>query len=114
MTFPIAGTIPWRRAKPGGLDAHSNPAVEFETPIPFSYIGISPRSDGQTEPRMAGRDAVIIGLTVLAPPSPKPSPHDRFLIDGEEFEVDGEIGDWTRGPYGFQPGISFALRRAEG
>lgn len=74
--------------------------------------GVAPRtSDEETE---QGRQGVIVGIAVYAPPGTDVSPHDRVEVRGEVFEVVGEVADW-RSPFtGWTPGIVVNLSRMEG
>lgn len=64
------------------------------------------------EDHAAGAQAVIIGLTLYAPKAP--GPHDVVVIDGEEFQVDGEPGVWQSPFSGHRPGVEVPLKRVEG
>ena len=115
-----------RKRGEDGTDSHGNPVPTYAAAVPVRVYGYGPRSaEGGAEPSKQGRDVVIIGQTVYAPPvlvnanTQEPveaSPLDRFEVPfgGELYEVDGEIGDWNHGPFGWTPGLSISLKRAEG
>ena len=94
----------------GVEDAHGNPVDSWATPVDVKVYGYGPRYDS-TEP---GGTQVIVGLRVFAPKSVQASARDRFVVDGLTYDVDGEIGDWTNGPFSFKPGVEINLRRVEG
>lgn len=117
--FPLSATVGLRKRVEGEPDSRGNPTVTYEDALPLNVYGYGPRSaEGQAEPRKPLRDLVIIGMTVYGPPSlaSQVSPLDRMEVPlgGDLYEVDGEVGDWSNGPFGFAPGCSITLRRAEG
>lgn len=93
------------------LDVHGNEVVSWGAPVIYPVYAIAPRSSSEPVP---GRSEVIVGLSVYAPHGVMIGPRDRVVIDGEEYEVEGEIADYTKGPFGYKPGIVINLRRAEG
>lgn len=96
--------------QPGAEDDHGNAEDAWAPPVLVAVYGYGPRGDS-TEP---GGTQVIVGLQVLAPKSVSVDSRDRFVIAGKTYEVEGEVGDWTNGPFGFTPGIEFNLKRVEG
>lgn len=115
MSLPTsAGVLLRWRDTSGAPDAHGNDATVWgEEYIPLPIYAIAPRTS--TEP-VPGRDEVITGLTIYAPkPANFIGPGDRIIIGSEgEWEVDGEVGDYNRGPFGYAPGVVIHLRKAEG
>lgn len=115
--FPRAHTIGIRRFQQSDeLDAGRNRKKSWSDPEPTLVYGYGSRSDyGMSEPNQPNRDMVIEGLVVLAPPEVTISALDRVVIPGydHDFEVDGEDSDWTKGPFGFTPGHSIALKKVE-
>ena len=115
MSYPLNATIGVCAYQAGVEDSHGNPVDAWADPVPTRVYGYGPRSaGGAAEPNLPNRDLVIIGLTVYAPPGVQIDPRDRVQVDGVMYEVDGEIGDWNHGPFGFEPGISISLKRWEG
>lgn len=100
-----------RRYETGGEDAHGNPVEGYSAPVYIEVYGIAPSTSSEPE---AGRNLVVTGYTLLAPPGTVIGPLDRVVIDGKEYKVEGEPGDWNRGPFAYEPGVSIALTRAEG
>lgn len=107
--FP-AQTIARSAWAPGAVDSHGNPVDTWADPVSVKVYGYGPRFDS-TEP---GGTQVIVGLVIYAPPTMVVDPRDRFVVDGKTYVVDGELGDWTKGPFGFKPGITINLKRVEG
>lgn len=108
--YPLAQTVGHVVYTPGAEDAHGNIEDGWADPVDVSVYGYGPRVDS-TEP---GGTQVIVGLQVFAPATLTVDPRDQFVVDGLRYDVDGEVGDWTRGPFGFEPGIEFNLKRVEG
>lgn len=107
-------TIGVRHHEAGATDAHGNQVDSWSDPIPLEVYSIAPATSA--EPFEPGREAVITGLTVLAPNDAVTliGPRDRVVVNGEEYTVEGDIADWGQGPFGWSPGISFNLERVEG
>lgn len=96
----------------GVKDAHGNPVESWGPPRELSVFAVYPTSS--TEPDNANRTTLVsTGLSVLAPPM-EIDPRDRFVWQGETWEVVGWPKDWTHGPFGWTPGIEISLRRTEG
>ena len=108
--YPLAQTIGHAVYQAGAEDAHGNPVDSWADPVDVAVYGYGPRTDS-TEP---GGTQVIVGLEVFAPEGLALSSRDRFVVDGLTYTVEGEVGDWTSGPFGFAPGVSFNLKRVEG
>lgn len=111
-------TLGLKRHSPGVTDSHGNVTPGWAAPFDWKVYGIAPSTS--QEP-LVDRLAVTADLTVYAPQSPLPGPHDRVVIDSSvspawagEWEVDGEVGDYTNGPFGFEPGVTVSLKRAVG
>lgn len=89
-----------------------------DTPGPYTAVAtyegcaIAPRRS--SEETTAGRQGVIVGLTVYLSSDAAVGPHDRLEVRGDMFEVDGEVGVW-RSPFtGWAPGVEVNVRRVEG
>lgn len=108
--YPLAQVVGHEVYQAGAEDPHGNPVDSWSAAVDVSVFGYGPRTES-TEP---GGTQVIVGLQVFAPKGLAVSSKDRFVIDSLTYTVEGEIGDWTNGPFGFEPGISFNLKRVEG
>lgn len=95
----------------GAQDRYGDVVDTWGPEVPLKVYSIAPR--GSTEPDEAGRTAVISGFSILAPVNAI-GPHDRLVIDDEDYEVQGNVQDWNRGPFGWQPGVEVLVERAEG
>ena len=115
MMVPFAaGETVTRLRAPLVADRYGNLVPDWDNPdrLDIPDCGVAPRtSDEETE---QGRQGVIVGITVYAPPGTDILPSDRMEVRGEVWEVVGEVADW-RSPYtGWHPGIVVNLRRVEG
>lgn len=123
--LPTPWTVGLRRWSQSGRDAHGNPVQEHAAPVAVAVHAVYPRV--AEEPEEPNRWQTREGLTVLAPAGTVVGEHDRvvwpFVVDdagavllaGDEFEVDGHVGDWTKGPWAHPTaGVSFDLTRVEG
>lgn len=104
-------TLGLRRWMPGLEDAHGNPVESWADPVDWKVFAVAPTAS--MEP-LADRMAVATGISVLAPPDPLPGPHDVVIYDGEEWQVVGEVANYTTGPFTYKPGVVVNLERKEG
>lgn len=104
-------TVLVKRHSPGTKDAHGNVRDGYSDPEPMQVYGIAPK--GSQEPG-ADRQAVTTGHLLFLPPEAVLGPLDLVLIDGVEHEVEGEVADYTRGPFGFKPGKTASLTKTGG
>lgn len=100
------------RRQPGGVDAYGDPvAGTLEvTPIPGAFV--APRMSDEIQTR--GRSGVVVGLTLFAPHGTDLRFDDQVRVDQTLFDVDGEVARWEHPRSGWQPGLTCALRRAQG
>lgn len=86
------------------------PAVDLKV-----YAIAPAATQADAEPSSPSRTAVVTGLAVYVPRGATLGPHDRYVIDGEEWEQDGDALDYTRGPFSNRVGqLVLNLRRTEG
>ena len=108
--YALTQTIGHAVYEEGAEDAHGNPIDSWADPVNVQVYGYGPRYDS-TEP---GGTQVIVGLQVFAPETLQVDPRDQFVVEGRRYDVDGELGNWTNGPFDFKPGIELNLKRVEG
>lgn len=72
-------------------------------------MGWAPASS--TEPEI-GR--VEHDIDLYAPAGTVSGAGDVVDLPSGQFEVVGEVLDWTKGPFGFSPGVVVQLRRVTG
>lgn len=108
-------TVGWRAYVAGAPDAHGNPTAGYDAEVPLEVLAVYPPGTTSTDEPEPGRDETTTDLIVLTYPGDvEVRARDRLVIDGAEFEVDGDPSDWGRGPYGWRPGAQITLKRAEG
>lgn len=101
-----------KRYQEGAEDAHGNPVEAWGVPELVDVYAIAPTSS--TEPSEPGRAAVIDGLSVLAPDDFEIDAKDRAVYKGSEYSIEGNLANWNEGPFSFQPGFQFNLKKVEG
>lgn len=100
----------------GEPDRYGNPTVGWEQ-VSWPVFAVAPRIES-SDPGLENRDPVVRGLTVFAPANgPRPAATDRVLVDGDAFDVVGDVGVWDRNPHVLSTrhrGIVVNLKRTEG
>lgn len=104
-------TVEVRRHSLGLKDLHGNAREGWSDPEPLKVYGWSP--NGSQEPGTDRAD-VTTGLVLYLPAEAVLGPHDRVLVEGDEYEVEGRVADFGFGPFGFRPGKTVTLSRTEG
>lgn len=112
MSFPLAQTIGHAVYVAGATNSHGNPVDSWAAPVDVAVYGYGPPT--RTQESEPGGTQVIQGLQIFAPPGLAVSAQDRFVVDGLTYEVEGEVGDWTHGPFRYAPGIVINVKRVEG
>lgn len=111
MSLPTPHSVGRRAYIAGAKDRHGNPIDTWGDPVPTPVYSIAPKTIVEPE---TGRFLVVEGLTVQAPPETRFDSRDLVVIDGVEYQIEGGVKDWNRGPFGYSPGISIDLTREEG
>jgi hypothetical protein len=109
MPFPLpfGETITIVRSGPStGRDDYGVPIPGPDTEIDVKGCVVAPRPENIRIGTAAqqGRDSVITGWTVYAPPGTEIRTTDRLRIRGSLWEVTGETADWGRSPFTGTPG----------
>lgn len=112
MSYPTPHTIEHRRYVEGARNSRGNPTETWADPVSVDVYGWAQPTS--SEPKIAGRDQVIVDLEVYAPASFRPGPYDLLAVDGAGYTVEGEPEDYNHGPFGFTPGVVINAKRAEG
>ena len=102
MTSPIPtpwsiGVSAWSVVE-GQYDRQGNPLEVWADPVPVPVHGVGPRLQEEDDGERR-RYAVVEGLDVYAPEGTTVGEHDRVVWNGQEYEVDGDVADWTKGPW---------------
>lgn len=98
-----------RRRTLAGTDRNGDPIETWSDPEPAVAFSIGPRYAYE----VGAGDTAITGLILGLPHSYGLRPHDRVVIDDDEWAVDGELVNANRGPFGYRPGWVANLRRTE-
>lgn len=110
------------------MDEFGNRESVWADPAPVPVHAVAPVvSEAADEPSRPNRSMVTDALQVLAPAGTRVDARDLivwpFRVDdagavaeaGVEYEIDGEVNDWTVGPWSNPvAGVTFDLRRSEG
>lgn len=105
-------TIGIRDYVEGVKDAHGNTTSGWGNTRNVEVWGIAPRFSNETYE--TGRNPVITGYTIIAPPDLVIDRRSLVIWDGVEYEVEGEVGDWTTGPFAYRPGVTINIKRVGG
>ncbi|MEU1778104.1 MULTISPECIES: hypothetical protein [Streptomyces] len=100
--YPFGETIVIVRNGPSpGRDSYGQPIPGPETETTVHGCVVSPRPENIRigSPPQQGRDSVITGWTVYAPPGTDIRTTDRLRIRGSLWEVTGETADWGHSPF---------------
>ena len=100
-----------RRYMAGSRDAHGNPAPSWGAPEERLVYAVYPRSTAEPLPE---RTAVTSYLSLLAPEGFQIGSQDRVVVNGVEYDVDGDPADWTLGPFGWNAGVEIPLKKIGG
>ena len=92
----------------------TKPKPTWANPVTRRVYGWAPAGTG--EPFELAREPVTWDIDLYAPADFKPGPHDRIALPGEAlpFDIEGQVQDFSYGPFGFQPGVRIRLRRVDG
>ena len=103
-----------RRLTSGSPDAHGNATETLSAAEDWWVWGLAPGDN--VEPSQPNRDRSDVVWTVYAPADGStPGARDVVVVNDEDFQVDGEPEDWTRGPFGAgNAGLVVKLKRMEG
>lgn len=110
---------PWevsvRRFESTGDDGYGNPvdshsATVLSLPVHF----VAPAAT--VEPYRENRDLLTTDLAVGGPKTDNvPGPRDLVVWQDEDYRVEGDIADFTFGPFdNASAGVTFLIRRVEG
>ena len=121
--YPFGVTMTVVRTGPSpGRDPRGQPLPGPVTEMPVPGCVVTPRAETPPVggPEQQGRDTVIVGITVYAPPETNVRTTDRIRVAGPRyagmlFEVTGEPGEWGRNPFTGTAGlVQFAADRVTG
>lgn len=94
-----------------GQDAYGNDVEGYSAPDTQEVYGWAPSGTDETG---GWRRTVVADLQLYAPRGFRCGPHDQVVVDGVTYDVQGEVEDYTHGPFGHQPGVRVNLTRTAG
>lgn len=109
---------PWEVVRhpivPGGDDGLGNEEPEYGLPETQRVQGYYMPSVYEQLGQYVSRE--IVDVLMFVPPDFVCTPRDRYEIPGQsgKFEVIGHARDYTKGPFGFKPGMLVELKRVTG
>lgn len=115
MAIPTPWTVEVRRFEPGATDDYGNPTEAWsETPLDLPVHFVAPAAT--VEPYRENRDLLTTDLAVGCPVSDNlPGPRDLVTWGGDDYTVQGDVADFTKGPWDHpDAGVTFLIRRVEG
>lgn len=113
--IPTPYTVSVRRFESTGDDGYGNPVDSHsESTLDLPAHFVAPATSA--EPNRANRDLLTTDKTVGAPKHANlPGPRDLVTWQGDDYRVEGEIADYTFGPWSNPAaGVTFLIRRVEG
>jgi hypothetical protein len=99
------------RVRKSGYDEHGDP-IDGTARRTLDHAFIAPRTTADLDGR--GRHGVTVGVSLFAPYGTDLVHTDQVEIDGELFDVDGEVAQWRNPLTGSNAGAEVALKRAAG
>ncbi|MFJ7998941.1 hypothetical protein ACIQ7D_17595 [Streptomyces sp. NPDC096310] len=116
--YPYGETVRIVRiGESSGRDPRGQPLPGLDESFDVHGCVVTPRAETPQVggPEQQGRDTVIVGYTVYAPPRTGVRTTDRVRIRGEVCEITGQPGDWGRSPFtGTRGVVQFAADRVTG
>jgi hypothetical protein len=109
--IPTAQTVGHQVWSGGTVDSHGNPVDTWAPAVEVAVYAYGPPAV-RGEPEPSGTE-VITHLEIYAPEFTV-DPRDRFVVEGVTYETSGDLNQWSRGPFGYTPGIVIRLKRVEG
>jgi hypothetical protein len=95
-------------------DRFDNTVPDWSDPDELDIEGCAVAPRDAEEDRTNGRQAVIVGFNIYAPPGADIRPTDRVVARGETHEIDGDPGVWVDPFSQTEKGVEIRTRRVEG
>lgn len=114
--LPTPYTVGHRAYIPNATDPLGNEVEAWAAPVDLPVYGIAPGgSEANPEPE-PDRPFVSTTKQLFMPleSAANVGPHDRYIIDGIEWEQNGDLLDYTKGPFGWAPGVVVNIKKAAG
>lgn len=97
---------------PTEVDRYGDPVAGTPTRQTVPGCILAPRPGAELTAN--GRQGVIVGLTLYAPPGTALTARHTVEARGDTWKVEGEPGDWRQASTGVGVGVEAALERVEG
>lgn len=116
-------TIGHRVYTSSGEDDMGNETKSWANPVDLKVFFVAPTASlADSEPSEPSRTAVVTGLSVGVPRGAVLDAHDRYVLGDAwppymrgEWEQEGEVADYTHGPFSNRVGqLVLNLRRTKG
>lgn len=119
MTVPIfpTFTVGWHQYSDGPTDAYNEITPVYTPPLnkpgtPVSIYAVAPRSTAHMP--ISGHDRVVTDKTLYAPPGCPIGTYDYIDLPEGQYMVEGIQEDWGQGPFSWNPGVEYQIRRVTG
>lgn len=106
--IPTPHTVYTCAYETGAVDDYGNDVESWGDPVPQKVHGWAPAGSFEETDR---ERSVTAEVDLLCPAGFAVGPFDRVIVAGVTYEVDGEVRDYTNGPFGFEGGIVVSLKR---
>jgi hypothetical protein len=110
-------TVVLLRRQGGGRDQYGDPIPVTWERVPLPFAAAAPRmasNDVSADVDYSyGRISLVTGLILYVSSQETIRPVDRVEVDGVEYTIEGEIGQWVSPFSTWAPGQQMALRRSE-
>jgi hypothetical protein len=110
--FPTPFTVGWHTFSEAGADRNGNPVKSWTPALGVAGTTVAVMGWAPTHTDEPQQDHTLDLWDLLVPPEVASNPGDVVDLPGAgQFEVVGELQDFTKGPFGFTPGGVVKLRR---
>ena len=113
MSFPLAFTVGHRRYDTSRPTDELGNQVDFWFPAELKPV-YGWGAPNRSAPKVIGHDRVVVEIELLVPLEFECGPHDRMVLDGDEYDVVGGVEMYDHSPFGWNPGGVVNLVRTTG
>lgn len=112
--IPSPHKLQVKRYSSTAKDDFNNSVTTYTDPVDWWVRSVDPAS--QREGNAPNRDMATIAYVIQADKTATvPGYRDLVVVDGQDYPVDGQPDDWTRGPWANPvAGVTVYLKRVEG
>lgn len=113
--FPYGEIVTRLRGTPAENPYSGEPtSLDWTSPDELDIPGCGFDPGGSEEPLAQGRDAVITQPRIFAPAGVDVAAHDRIVVRGRTWQVDGDPADYRHPMTGWKPGVVINLKAVSG